>query len=196
MEVFEVVMDFDPKTRTKMAKALYEGFKMLFDFNHEYFSVKEDGVLIVKQTEDMNEDSMAGTRNPVSRNNGDDDTPSTYVGLKSNCEIVTPESSPNKKGKKSGKSFMSNLREVTTTGKMKFERNYSTQKKYEFHYYFTEPIRQENGGQKVCLMMSGYVDKVKDNDMFIFKPHMVKKTFELISALGGLEVDFKYSKDI
>lgn len=48
-----------------MAKALNEGFKILLHFNHDNFDVKEDGVLIFNQSEDMNIDNVAVTRNNV-----------------------------------------------------------------------------------------------------------------------------------
>lgn len=213
MDVIEAVNSHDPKTNTKMAQALHKGFEMLLHFNRENFDVKEDGVLVLKESEHMDKDNVASTKHDgndimihvqttgenmnnvaVTSHDGNDVcTPSTPVGLKRNYEIVTPEKLQNKKGKKS---FMSNLREVTASGKVTFDKNDSAEKKYEFCFNFTEPVRQQNGGHKVCLMMNGYVDKVKGNDMFIFKPHMIKKTFELLSALGGLDLNFKYAKDV
>lgn len=115
---------------------------------------------------------------------------------KRSIDIVTPESTPEKKGKTSGLSFMSNLKSVMASGNVTYNKVQMDDKKFEFHYHFTEPVTQDDGGHKVCLMMHGFVSKVKGNDMFIFKPHMIKKTFELMSALGGIVLDDKYATQV
>jgi len=211
IDLFGCVNRDYPKLNNKMSQMLVTGFEKLFEFNKETFDSAPGWMLKVKEfkevrtNDDNNDDSKTMVNNSDfedghkdKNNNGDIRTDDDLNMKKRNSEVVTPPSSPPvKKGKNSVEgSFFANLRKAKENGTVKNQKFNRDGREFEFHYNLSEPVIQENNTVRVCLMMNGFVSKVKGNDMFIFKPYMVKKTFQLLSAIGDTVIEHKYAKEV